>query len=81
MRVKPDGFTIGAWASPLILQHIMGHEAVQFDGRRFGCIGGARQYDTVCTLTSKAALPEIDDWIDAETAGEDVRHRPRRQHL
>ena len=35
-RVKPDGFTIGAWASPLILQQIMGNDAAQFDGRRFG---------------------------------------------
>ena len=22
-RVKPDGLTIGAWASPLVLQHVM----------------------------------------------------------
>ncbi len=26
---KPDGLTIGAWASPLVLQHIMGNDAVQ----------------------------------------------------
>ena len=31
-RVKPDGLTIGAWASPLVLQQIMGNEAAQFDG-------------------------------------------------
>src|SRR5512139_1269477 len=38
-RVKPDGLTIGAWASPLVLQQIMGNEAAQFDGRRFGYLG------------------------------------------
>ncbi len=38
-RVKPDGLTIGAWASPLVLQHIMGNEAAQFDGRKFGYLG------------------------------------------
>jgi len=31
--------TIGAWASPLVLQHIMGNEAAQFDGRKFGYLG------------------------------------------
>ena len=35
-RAKPDGLTIGAWATPLILQHIMGNDAVKFDGRKFG---------------------------------------------
>ena len=28
-RVKPDGLTIAAWASPLILQQIMGNEATK----------------------------------------------------
>src|SRR5512134_2577773 len=29
-RAKPDGLTIAAWASPLILQQIMGNEAIKF---------------------------------------------------
>src|SRR4029077_2214797 len=30
-RAKPDGLTIAAWASPLILQQIMGNDAIKFD--------------------------------------------------
>ena len=65
-RVKPDGFTIGAWASPLILQHIMGNEAVQFDGRRFGYLGIPSEYDTVCTFNQQSGITKMDDWINAK---------------
>lgn len=65
-RVKPDGFTIGAWASPLILQHIMGNEAVQFDGRRFGYLGIPSEYDTVCTFNQQSGITKMGDWINAK---------------
>jgi tripartite-type tricarboxylate transporter receptor subunit TctC len=64
-RVKPDGFTIGAWASPLILQQIMGNDAVQFDGRRFGYLGIPSEYDTVCTFNQQSGITKMDDWINA----------------
>src|SRR5262249_16759223 len=47
-RVKPDGLTIAAWASPLILQHVMGNEATKFDGRKVGWVGIPGPYDTAC---------------------------------
>jgi len=65
-RVKPDGFTVGAWASPLILQHIMGNEAVQFDGRRVGYLGIPSEYDTVCTFNQQSGITKMDDWINAK---------------
>ena len=65
-RVKPDGFTIGAWASPLVLQHIMGNEAAQFDGRRFGYLGIPSEYDTVCTFNQQSGIVKMDDWINAK---------------
>ena len=65
-RVKPDGFTIGAWASPLILQHIMGNDAAQFDGRRFGYLGIPSEYDTVCTFNQQSGVTKMDDWINAK---------------
>ena len=34
-----DGTVIGHWSGPLILQHMMGNPAVQFEGRKFGWIG------------------------------------------
>ena len=65
-RVKPDGLTIGAWASPLVLQHIMGNEAAQFDGRRFGYLGIPSEYDTVCTFNQKSGITKMDDWVNAK---------------
>jgi hypothetical protein len=65
-RVKPDGLTIGAWASPLVLQHIMGNEAAQFDGRRFGYLGIPSPYDTVCTFNEKSGITKMDDWINSK---------------
>lgn len=65
-RVKPDGLTIGAWASPLVLQHIMGNEAAQFDGRKFGYLGIPSPYDTVCTFNDKSGVTKMDDWINAK---------------
>ena len=65
-RVKPDGLTIGAWASPLVLQHIMGNEAAQFDGRKFGYLGIPSPYDTVCTFNDKSGVTKMEDWIDAK---------------
>ena len=65
-RVKPDGLTIGAWASPLVLQHIMGNEAAQFDGRRFGYLGIPSPYDTVCTFNQQSGIARMEDWINAK---------------
>lgn len=62
-RAKPDGLTIGAWAAPLILQHIMGNEAVKFDGRKFGYLGVPSPYDTVCIFNRESAVKNVDDWF------------------
>jgi tripartite-type tricarboxylate transporter receptor subunit TctC len=65
-RVKPDGLTIGAWASPLVLQHVMGNDAAQFDGRKFGYLGIPSPYDTVCTFNQQSGIAKMDDWINAK---------------
>jgi hypothetical protein len=65
-RVKPDGLTVGAWASPLVLQHIMGNEAAQFDGRKFGYLGIPSPYETVCTFNQQSGIVKMDDWINAK---------------
>ena len=65
-RVKPDGLTIGAWASPLVLQQIMGNEAAQFDGRKFGYLGIPSPYDTVCTFNQQSGVFKMDDWFNSK---------------
>ena len=65
-RVKPDGLTIAAWASPLILQHIMGNDATKFDGRKVGWVGIPGPYDTACHFNSQSGIKTMDDWINAQ---------------
>jgi tripartite-type tricarboxylate transporter receptor subunit TctC len=65
-QAKPDGLTIGAWAAPLILQQIMGNEAVKFDGRKFSYLGVPSPYDTLCTFNAQSNVKTIDDWFAAK---------------
>jgi len=62
-RAKPDGLTIGAWATPLILQHIMGNDAAKFDGRKFGYLGIASPHDSVCTFNKESGIRTAEDWF------------------
>src|SRR5215475_2184091 len=65
-RVKPDGLTIAAWASPLILQHVMGNEATKFDGRKVGWVGIPGPYDTACHFNRESGIKTMDDWLAAK---------------
>jgi tripartite-type tricarboxylate transporter receptor subunit TctC len=65
-RAKPDGLTIAAWASPLILQHIMGNDAVKFDARKVGWVGIPGPYDTACHFNQQSGIKTVDDWFAAK---------------
>ena len=63
---KPDGLVIGAWAAPLVLQQIMGNEAVKFDARKFGYLGVPSPYDTVCMFNDKSGVRDMNDLLKAK---------------
>jgi tripartite-type tricarboxylate transporter receptor subunit TctC len=65
-RVKPDGLTIAAWASPLILQHILRNDATKFDGRKVGWIGIPGPYDTACHFNRESGIRTMEDWLAAK---------------
>ncbi len=65
-RVKPDGLTIAAWASPLILQQIMGNEATKFDARKVGWAGIPGPYDTACHFNRESGIKTVDDWFNSK---------------
>lgn len=65
-RVKPDGLTIGAWASPLILQHVMGNDAIKVDGRKVGWVGVPGPYDTACHFNAQSGIRTVEDWFAAK---------------
>ncbi len=62
-RAKPDGLTVGAWAAPLVLQHVLGNDAVKFDGRKFGYLGVPSPYDTGCYFSKESGIKTVEDWF------------------
>src|SRR5918911_953036 len=62
-----DGTVIGHWSGPLILQHMMGNPAVQFDGRKFGWIGMPTADSLICILTERSGIKTAEDWRNAKT--------------
>ncbi|HEX7231401.1 MAG TPA: tripartite tricarboxylate transporter substrate-binding protein [Candidatus Binatia bacterium] len=65
-RVKADGLTVAAWASPLILQQIMGNEATKFDARKVGWLGIPGPYDTACHFNQESGIKSVGDWFAAK---------------
>lgn len=65
-RAKPDGLTIGAWAAPLVLQHVLGNEAIKFDGRKFGYLGVPTPYDSGCYFRRETGIKTMEDWLAAK---------------
>jgi tripartite-type tricarboxylate transporter receptor subunit TctC len=62
-----DGSFIGHWSGPLILQHLIGNPAVQFEGRKFGWLGMPTPDSLVCIMTDRSGIKTADDWRKAKT--------------
>jgi tripartite-type tricarboxylate transporter receptor subunit TctC len=62
-----DGTVIGHWSGPLILQHMMGNPAVQFEGRKFGWLGMPTADSLVCIMTERSGIRTAEDWSKAKT--------------
>jgi hypothetical protein len=62
-----DGTVIGHWSGPLILQHLMGNPAVQFDGRKFGWLGMPTADSLICITTDRSGIKSAEDWRKAKT--------------
>ncbi len=62
-----DGTVIGHWSGPLILQHMMGNPAVQFDGRKFSWVGMPTADSLVCITTERSGIRTAEDWRKAKT--------------
>jgi tripartite-type tricarboxylate transporter receptor subunit TctC len=62
-----DGTVIGHWSGPLILQHMMGNPAVQFEGRKFGWLGMPTADSLVCITTDRSGIKSAEEWRKAKT--------------
>jgi tripartite-type tricarboxylate transporter receptor subunit TctC len=65
-QAKPDGLTIGAWATPLVLRQLLGNEAIKFDGRKFGYLGAPGAEDAVCALNEASGIKTVEEWFAAK---------------
>jgi tripartite-type tricarboxylate transporter receptor subunit TctC len=62
-----DGTVIGHWSGPLILQHLMGNPAVQFEGRKFSWLGMPTSDSLVCIMTDRSGIKTAEEWRKAKT--------------
>jgi hypothetical protein len=62
-----DGTVIGNWSGPLIMQHMLGNPAVQFEGRKFGWLGMPTADAMVCITTERSGIRSAEDWRKAKT--------------
>ncbi|HXG51509.1 MAG TPA: hypothetical protein VNN77_08920 [candidate division Zixibacteria bacterium] len=62
-----DGTYVGHWSGPLILQHMMGNPAVQFEGRKFGWLGMPTADSLVCITTERSGIRTAEDWRRSKT--------------
>jgi tripartite-type tricarboxylate transporter receptor subunit TctC len=65
-KTKPDGLTVGAWASPLILQSILGRGAIKFDARELGYLGVPSAYESVCIFSKASGVVTANDLISSK---------------
>src|SRR5688500_4994826 len=62
-----DGTVIGHWSGPLILQHLMGNPAVQFEGRKFSWLGMPTSDSLVCIMSDRSGIKTAEEWRKAKT--------------
>lgn len=63
-RAKPDGLTVGKWASGLIRQQILGRPEVKFDARKFGWLGAPTQDHLVCGISTASGFKSWKDIME-----------------
>ncbi len=65
-KTKPEGLTIGAWASPLILQSILGSGAIKFDARELGYLGVPSTYEPVFMFSKASGIQKPNDLFSSQ---------------
>ncbi|MBI2089663.1 MAG: hypothetical protein HYT78_13150 [Deltaproteobacteria bacterium] len=66
-RAQPNGLTIAHWIGGLVLQQIVGNEAIQFDGRKIIWLGVPAADQLVCVFTRQSGIATMDDWLRSKT--------------
>lgn len=66
-KAKPDGFTIGNWHGPLVMQQVMkARPGIRFNARKFEWIGAPVADFPVCALTKQSGITSVDKWFAAK---------------
>jgi tripartite-type tricarboxylate transporter receptor subunit TctC len=66
-RAEPNGLTIAHWIGGLVLQQIVGNEAIKFDGRKIIWLGVPVADQLVCVFTRQSGVATMEDWLRSKT--------------
>lgn len=66
-RAEPNGLTIAHWIGGLVLQQIIGNEAIQFDGKKIIWLGVPVADQLVCVFTRESGIRTMEDWLHSKT--------------
>ncbi|HSE91225.1 MAG TPA: hypothetical protein VLJ79_33760 [Candidatus Binatia bacterium] len=65
-RAKPDGLTVGNWASGMVLRQALGDRAVHFRSDNFGWIGAPSQGYPTCAIMGFTGLKTLKDVLNSK---------------
>lgn len=65
-RAKPDGLTVGAWNSGLVLRQALGDRSVKFEADRFGWIGAPNKGSPTCAIMGFTGLKTLEDVLNSK---------------
>jgi tripartite-type tricarboxylate transporter receptor subunit TctC len=59
---KPDGLTIGNFTGALFLGQVIGRPGIEFDARKFHYLGAPSRDLSICALSKKSGLTNLQQW-------------------
>lgn len=65
--VKPDGLTIGHFFGSLIFGQVLGQPGIEFDARKFEYIGVPVKETSICALSKRAGIADLQQWLASKT--------------
>ena len=65
---KADGLTIGNFTGALLLGQILGRPGIEFDARRFEYIGAPSRDISICALSKRSGINNLQQWIGSKNA-------------
>ncbi len=63
---KPDGLTIGNFSGGLFMGQVLKQEGIEFDARKFECVGVPTKDDIIFVFTKKSGITNMEKWMSSK---------------